>query len=101
MELPTWEECDAATASLTATPLQQFIYDNEPAGPHDEVFRDQLSVILAAARQEAFALGVGMSADTLALWLHDSSLDKDEIDELVPHMQARIRALRMPEGGEG
>lgn len=54
-DLPDWEECAAAVVAQTATPLQEFIYDNEPAGPHDEVFRSQLFAILAAARAQALA----------------------------------------------
>jgi hypothetical protein len=32
VELPTWDECEAAVDLNSADALQQFIYDNEPAG---------------------------------------------------------------------
>lgn len=34
--LPSHEECGEAVSSDLATPLHQFIYDNEPAGKEDE-----------------------------------------------------------------
>lgn len=47
MKLPTWDECDDALKGLrTLDPLEQFVYDNEPAGPHEMAFRAQLQAAL-------------------------------------------------------
>jgi hypothetical protein len=42
-ELPTWSECLEREFSNTATPLEQFILDNEPAGQQDQRWREQLT----------------------------------------------------------
>lgn len=45
--LPKWEECDAAIKAGTATALQRFIHENEPAGNEEEAkFREQLTAAL-------------------------------------------------------
>jgi len=45
--LPTFEECEQAVKDNTATPLQQFIYDNEPNGKQETYrFRNAISAIL-------------------------------------------------------
>jgi hypothetical protein len=51
--LPTYEESEAACDAGTATPLHQFIYDNEPSD-YDRVWRTQL----AAALNHAVLAGV-------------------------------------------
>jgi hypothetical protein len=47
VELPTWDECEAAVDLNSADALQQFIYDNEPAGADIELkFREQLAAVV-------------------------------------------------------
>lgn len=50
--LPSWADCELAVGDGQATALQQFIYDNEPAGKSDALmFRMQLlNVVLEAQR---------------------------------------------------
>jgi hypothetical protein len=48
MELPTWEECEIAVRDGVSNPLQEFIYENEPAGDQDEhQFRHELGRLVA------------------------------------------------------
>lgn len=48
-ELPHWDEISAKTKRGEAlTPLELFVYDNEPAGDED-IWRDQLAAALASA----------------------------------------------------
>lgn len=43
MNLPTWTDCDTIERNRQPlTPLEQFILDNEPAGPDDMAFRNGL-----------------------------------------------------------
>ena len=42
-QLPTWSECLEREFRNTATPLEQFILDNEPAGQLDRRWREQLT----------------------------------------------------------
>lgn len=48
-QLPTWTECEAAHDDRTATALQEFIYEYEPADADDWRAR------LAALLQESYA----------------------------------------------
>lgn len=50
MDLPTWERCSEAVSNKTATALEQFIYDHEPAAKDaaDE-FRAQLQLVIDKA----------------------------------------------------
>lgn len=52
--LPTWDETECAVDTDTATPLDFFIYHNEPGGPDDKKFRQRLKEALnfAAARED-------------------------------------------------
>lgn len=53
MALPRWEECEAACDAKTETPLQRFIYDNEPSGYEECVsFRKQLRAVLSSHAPE-------------------------------------------------
>lgn len=58
-DLPTWEDCESAVESGYATPLQAFIYNNEPAdvGLEDAhtaaEFRQQLFAALVFERQSS------------------------------------------------
>lgn len=51
--LPTYDESEAECDAGTATPLHQFIYDNEPS-TYDRAWRNQL----AAALNHAVRAGV-------------------------------------------
>jgi len=42
-QLPTWDQCLERDVRETATPLEQFILDNEPAGQQDRRWREQLT----------------------------------------------------------
>jgi len=44
--LPTWEECETASAAGSATPLQLFIYLEETAEPDTHLFRERLIALL-------------------------------------------------------
>jgi hypothetical protein len=47
MKLPEWDDCKAAVDAGEATPIQEFIYNNEPAGDRDSrLFRKQLVLML-------------------------------------------------------
>lgn len=47
IKIPDWSECEDAFASgVKLNPLQQFVLDNEPAGPLEEVFLKQLSDLI-------------------------------------------------------
>ena len=49
--LPTFEESAAAVNAGTATALQKFIHDNEPAGAmHETNFREGLAVMIEEVR---------------------------------------------------
>jgi len=48
MELPEWEDCEAACDERTATALQKFIYNHEPQTTDDE-FREQLIAVITAS----------------------------------------------------
>jgi hypothetical protein len=49
--LPSFNACEAAVQAGTATLLQRFIFDNEPAGSVAESeFRAGLAALLAEAR---------------------------------------------------
>ena len=48
--LPGWEQVSAKLArGQTLTPLEVFVYENEPAGDDADAWRDQLSAALASA----------------------------------------------------
>jgi len=51
-ELPNWSKCAERSESLTATALERFIYDNEPAGPCEVRFRAGLAAVLHEARRK-------------------------------------------------
>lgn len=40
--LPTYKDCSEATKNNSATPLQSFIEENEPAGDQDKSWRSEL-----------------------------------------------------------
>jgi len=42
IRIPSWEEAERAVEGGNPTPLDVFIYENEPAGKNDELFREQL-----------------------------------------------------------
>lgn len=48
--LPTHEEATKAVKAGTATALDRFIYNNEPAGPTEEEFREGLATVLDEVR---------------------------------------------------
>lgn len=45
MKLPTWKQCDTIP-EREQTPLERFIYENEPAGSGEEVFRALLQSVI-------------------------------------------------------
>jgi len=50
-KLPTWEQCERNVKNGSATALEGFIYENEPAGTEIEaVFRNGLAAVLAEAQ---------------------------------------------------
>jgi len=53
INLPTFEDVsELADSGAKLTPLQQFVYDHEPAGVADEAaFREQLTAVLAEERR--------------------------------------------------
>jgi hypothetical protein len=59
-ELPTYEECRTAVDNGTATELQAFIYNHEPANQTD-MFREGLRALIAEARSTTSAV-VGEAA---------------------------------------
>ena len=47
VNIPKWEDAAEAVKSETASPLDLFVYNNEPAGnPQDVEFRNQLQALL-------------------------------------------------------
>lgn len=47
VNIPNWEDAAEAVKSETASPLDLFVYHNEPAGnPQDVEFRNQLQALL-------------------------------------------------------
>jgi hypothetical protein len=50
--IPTWVECDIKKEEgHDLTPLEQFIYDQEPVVPtQEEKFRDQLQAVVDSLR---------------------------------------------------
>lgn len=47
MKLPEWIDCEEAAKAGTATALQKFIYENEPAGREQEgKFRKGLRLLI-------------------------------------------------------
>ena len=52
-ELPAWRLCELAVERNEASALEQFIYNNEPAGPDDALFRSGLAAVVAEARRAA------------------------------------------------
>ncbi len=47
IHLPHWQNCqDKTTQGEPLNPLEQFIYDNEPAGKQDVGFRKQLRAMI-------------------------------------------------------
>lgn len=53
--LPTWDQADAAVDADCATPLDMFVHDQEPAGPDDVRFRQQLLAALEFVARPAAA----------------------------------------------
>lgn len=51
-ELPSWEDCEAAVDKGRATPLEEFIYDHEPADTHDPEWRQDLQAALSSRDRE-------------------------------------------------
>jgi hypothetical protein len=52
VNIPEWDEVlekDKAGQKLTA--LERFVYDNEPAGPSEAKFREQLAAVIEEARR--------------------------------------------------
>jgi hypothetical protein len=88
--LATFEECKEAVNSKVATPLQQFIYDNEPAGNQDELdFRDGLLRVWQAA------YSAGMTAqsekDAKLVFGQIKADRRDVTNELLAQLAADIR----------
>jgi hypothetical protein len=48
-DLPSWPECEEAMRTNDATALQRFVYENEPAGPSAEQWRQELAAALSEA----------------------------------------------------
>jgi hypothetical protein len=46
VSLPTYEECEVAVQNGSASALQRFIYENEPAGIEDQKWRRELRAAL-------------------------------------------------------
>lgn len=47
VKIPKWEDAAEAVKNETASPLDLFVYHNEPAGnPQDVEFRNQLQALL-------------------------------------------------------
>jgi hypothetical protein len=47
VNIPKWEDAAEAVKNETASPLDLFVYHNEPAGnPQDVEFRNQLQALL-------------------------------------------------------
>jgi hypothetical protein len=45
--MPSWSQCSAKMdAKEKMTALEEFIYDNEPAGPYAESWRASLAILL-------------------------------------------------------
>ena len=47
--LPSWKQCAEAHKAESASALQEFIYENEPAGDKDGVWRSMLVDMLVEA----------------------------------------------------
>lgn len=63
-QLPDWNECSAAVNNDTATALQRFIFNQEPAGDSDEYFfRSQLAAAIGEVRRAPAAAPV-------KAWMH-------------------------------
>lgn len=60
-ELPSWEDCEAAVDEGRATPLEEFIYDHEPADTHDPEWRQDLQAALSSRDQEIREVLEGLS----------------------------------------
>jgi hypothetical protein len=76
MKLQTHDECEAAVKNGTATALQIFIYENEPAGKEpEELFRKELSNLI----DEHCKLDKAVIEDafTKAIEWHESIVTKD------------------------
>lgn len=55
MIIPTWEHCEAKFKEGVATPVEEFIYNNEPANPEDAFkFRIEFGAALRQAAQETY-----------------------------------------------
>jgi hypothetical protein len=60
MDLPSWEESEAAHDAGTATALQEFIYCNEPAGKDEmKQFREMLTDVIGEIVKANSALTAG------------------------------------------
>lgn len=46
IDIPSWEEAERAVKGGNATPLDEFVYHNEPAGKNDIEFRAQLNALV-------------------------------------------------------
>ena len=50
--LPTWDECGQAVKENKALPLHAFIYENEPSGLAEYLFREQLQAAINYAFEQ-------------------------------------------------
>jgi hypothetical protein len=52
VHIPEWDDVLAKEKSGQAlTALERFVYDNEPAGPDESQFREQLAAVIEEARR--------------------------------------------------
>lgn len=57
MKLPTWTAAGERVKEGTATPLEQFIFNWEPAGQEGEAFRKELRRLLMDIEAQAREAG--------------------------------------------
>jgi hypothetical protein len=87
-ELPEWEQISAKLErDETLTPLELFVYDNEPAGD-DDAWRDQLAAALASAPVAGNALQVATVAMQLIRRSALNAFDRQQHDKLVQDFAA-------------
>lgn len=50
-ELPDWNVCKERVDAGIGSALELFIYHNEPAGPDENMFREQLSLVIDEVKE--------------------------------------------------
>jgi hypothetical protein len=92
-ELPTWDECEAAIKAETATPLQEFICNNEPAGENDEQeWRKGLAAALTAVREECAQIAENLQPSPP--WPSEEVSWRSPIQYTIQQIAAAIRSMK-------